>query len=94
MVAGASFSKLAEHFSIAMPVRSSGLAQDGFDTVAALGVAGMFVVLVGAGIAAPTLGRFLRMNGWISIHRRVIQAIVFTLITRSDAVAVSFWPTT
>jgi MFS family permease len=91
VLAGASFSKLSEHFAAAMPLNSKASAQIFFNVVSALGIASAVVVLVGAGVAAPTFVKYLRRRGWSSLLRLITPAFSFTLFTVGAAVAVMDW---
>jgi hypothetical protein len=91
MLAGASFSKLSEHFSGAMPLGSSGPAQAAFDVVSTLGVAGITVVLIGAGVAMPPIVVYLRLHRWTAIRRPAIAAMTSSLFTASAALTVGLW---
>ncbi len=91
VIAGVSFSKLSEHFAVAMPLNSKASAQIFFNVVGALGIASVAVVLVGAGVAAPTFVKYLRTCDWSSLLRRITPALSFTLFTVGAAVAVIDW---
>jgi len=91
VLAGASFSKATEHFAQALPVASRPLPQGAFDIVAALGVIGVTLVVLGAIAALPAFVRFLRDGGWSSIRRRVLRAIVLTVVTVGTVIPLSVW---
>lgn len=91
VLAGASFSKAAEHFPQALPVASRPLPQGAFDILAALGVIGVTLVVLGAIAALPAFVRFLRDGGWSSIRRHVLRAAVLTVVTIGAVIPLSAW---
>ena len=79
MLAGASFSKLSEHFRQSVPPPTQTLSVGSYDVVFALGILGGLLVLGGATIAFPAFVRFLRSGGWPSVRRHFVRAAVATL---------------
>ena len=68
VLAGGSFQKLSEHFTQAVPARDHTLPNIAFGAVFAAAIIGGLLVLSGAAIALPALGRFLRAGGWASVR--------------------------
>ena len=79
MLAGASFSKLSEHFRQSVPPRMQTLSVGSYDVVFALGIVGGLLVLAGAAITLPDFVRFLRSGGWPSVRRHFFRATAATL---------------
>ena len=79
MVAGASFSKLSEHFQQSVAPRMQALSVGSYDVVFVLGILGGLLVLGGATITLPAFVRFLRSGGWPSVRRHFVRAAVATL---------------
>lgn len=91
VLAGASFSKASEHFSQAMPVASRPFAQGAFNVVAALGVVGAILVMLGAIAALPAFTRFIRGGGWSTIRGPLLRAGALTLLSVGAVIPLSFW---
>ena len=91
VVAGASYSKGAEHFAQAVPGASRAVPQDAFSTVAALGALGVALVVLGAVMAMPAFVRFLVGGGWPLIRGRVLTAIGLTAVTVGAVIPLSRW---
>jgi hypothetical protein len=91
ILAGASFSKLSEHFARAMPAGSSLPARVGFDIVAASGALGTILVLIGALVALPSFAAFLRSGGWTAARRRILPALVGSVLALGALVPVALW---
>jgi hypothetical protein len=91
MLAGASFSKLSEHFARAMPVGASSTARIGFDVVAACGALGMFLVLIGAVVALPSFVAFLRSGGWRTTRAQLLTALSLCVLALGALVALAQW---
>jgi hypothetical protein len=91
VLAGASFSKVAEHFARAVPVASRTLPQDAFTAVAALGVSAAVLVALGALIALPSFVRFVRAGGWPSVRGHVHRAIGLSVLMAAGLVPLSVW---
>jgi hypothetical protein len=89
--AGASFSKASEHFAQALPVGSRAIPQDAFDTVAALGVIGAMLVVLGAVAALPAFVDFLRGGGWCSIRGHVLRAGLLAVMTVGAVIPLGAW---
>jgi hypothetical protein len=90
-LAGASFSKAAEHFAQAVPVGSRGLPRGAYDVVAALGAIAVTLVALGAVVAVPGFVRFVESGGWSSIRGHVLRASVLTLVTIVAVIPLSIW---
>lgn len=91
VLAGASFSKASEHFAQAMPAASRTLPQDAFNVIAALGVIGAALVVLGALAALPAFVRFVRSGGWSFIGRHVLRATALTVVTVGAVIPLSLW---
>lgn len=91
VLAGASFSKLSEHFAQSMPPGSRMAAHIGFDMVATFGVLGMLFVAIGAGVALRSVVTYLRTGGWSPVRRATLQAMVLTVITAGAIAPLSLW---
>jgi hypothetical protein len=89
--AGASFSKLSEHFARAMPVGSASPARIGFDIVAACGALGMILVLVGAIVALPSFAAFLRSGGWTTTRRPLLTALAISVLALGTLFPLAQW---
>jgi hypothetical protein len=91
VLAGASFSKVSEHFARAMPFASRAISQDAFNVVAALGIVGVGLVMLGAIAALPACGRFVRGGGWSSIRGHVIRSTLLAAMAVGAAIPLSVW---
>ena len=91
VLAGASFSKTSEHFAQAVPLGSRTMPQDAFDVVAALGVAGLALVGLGAVAVVPAFVRFLRGGGWPAIRGHILGAIALTAVMSGSLVPLASW---
>jgi len=91
VLAGASFSKAAEHFARAVPAGSRAIPQDAFDVVAALGATGVVLMTLGALAALPAFVRFVRTGGWSSIRGHVLRATALTVVTVGAVLPLSLW---
>jgi hypothetical protein len=91
VLAGASFSKTAEHFARAVPIASRALPQGAFNAVAGLGVVGVVLVAFGAIVALPAFVRFLRAGGWSVIRGHVLRAAALTVVTVTAVIPLSAW---
>jgi len=91
VLAGASFSKVSEHFAQAMPVSSRPFAQGAFDVVATLSFVGGFLVILGASAALPAFVRFIRGGGWSTVRGHVLRAIALTLLSLGVVIPLSLW---
>jgi hypothetical protein len=78
VVAGASFSKLSEHFDSHVSAESRALPWGAFDVVQKVAVLAAILVGVGAVVAIPALTKFLRAGGWPTISRHVRRATAVT----------------
>ncbi|HVA05979.1 MAG TPA: hypothetical protein VNG12_04475, partial [Acidimicrobiales bacterium] len=79
------------HFARALPIASRPLPQDAFDVVAALGVIGVTLVVLGAIAALPSFVRFLRAGGWSQVRRPVLRAGVLSALTVGAVIPLSAW---
>ena len=91
VLAGASFSKAAEHFARALPVASRPIPQGAFDLVAGLGVMGATLVGLGAIAAFPAFIGFLRDGGWSAIRGHVLRAGALTAMTAGAVIPLGAW---
>lgn len=91
VLAGASYSKLSEHFARAMPVGTRSLAQLSFDVVFVLAVAGAVVVATGAAVALPSFARFLKNGGWTRLRRKVALAVGLSVLLVALVVPFLIW---
>jgi hypothetical protein len=91
VVAGAGYSKAAEHFQAAVPAGSHTLPSVAFDIVVAFGVLGGILVLVGAAIAAPGLFRLLRDGAWPGLRRHAMRAIAVSAGAVAAVVPLALW---
>jgi len=91
VLAGASFSKGAEHFARSVPAASRALPQTSFDVVAALGLAGSALVVLGSIIALPAFVGFLVEGGWRLIRGHVLRAVALSILAIGAVVPLSFW---
>jgi hypothetical protein len=74
VVAGSVFAKLSEHFGPAIPASARPVAVGAFSVVQVMAAICTFLVLAGALVAGPAIGRFLRAGGWGSVRRHVLRA--------------------
>ena len=91
VLAGASFSKLSEHFAQSVPATSRALPQVAFSVVVVLGAVGATLVLIGGLVALPAFVRFVRSGGWLSLSRHVIRATGLSVIAVCAVIPLSFW---
>ena len=91
MVAGASFSKVSEHFAPALPAGGRAVAQGAFDVVVGFGITGMALVALGAAVALPSFVGFLGRGGWSSIRRHVLRAGLLSVVAVAVVVPLSLW---
>ena len=75
------------------PCRSASrpFAQGAFDVVAALGVVGAILVMLGAMAAIPAFARFIRGGGWSTVRGHVLRAVALTLLSVGAVIPLSFW---
>jgi len=78
LVAGAAYSKLAEHFVGALRRVDRADPSRAFDVVVVAAAIAAALFLAGVGIALPAFVRFLRAGGWPEIRRAVLAAVVVT----------------
>jgi hypothetical protein len=91
VLAGASFSKLSEHFDGAVPTASRSLPTRAFDSVVVAAAVGGVLVVAGALVAVPAFARFLRHGGWAAVRRQVIRAATVTAVTVGVTCALVPW---
>jgi hypothetical protein len=91
VLAGASFSKLSEHFDGAVPPAARSLPTRAFDAVEVAAAVGGVLVVGGALVAMPAFARFLRQGGWAAVRRHMIRAAVVTAITVGATLALLPW---
>jgi len=91
VVAGAGYSKAAEHFDAAVPVGTHALPQVAYDIVVAFGVLGGLLVLVGAAIAVPGFLRILRGGVWSALRGHVLRASALTAVTAALVIPLAMW---
>lgn len=91
MVAGAGYSKVAEHLDAAVPAGARPLPQVAYDIVVAFGVLGGILVLAGAAIAFPGFLRILRAGAWPALRAHVIRATVLSAITVALVIPLALW---
>jgi hypothetical protein len=92
LVAGASYDKLAEHFTSAVPApdgQALVMAAGAFAAVGVLAAAATAAVVVGALVAVPAFLRFLPGGGWTLIRRRVRWACYASLTAAVAATALA-----
>lgn len=91
VLAGISFSKIAEHFAQALPSSARPVAQHAFDVVAVLGVAGVAIVIVGTVVALGPLTRYVRGGGWVRVRRSVHRAVATSVVLLGATVGLVVW---
>lgn len=91
VLAGASYSKEAEHFAQAVPIRSRAVPQGAFNLVASLGAIGAILVALGAVVTIPAFLRFLLGGGWPSVRGHLLRAIGATFVAIAGVVLLSLW---
>ena len=91
VIAGASFSKLAEHFSVVVPATHRALPWTAFQVVqiGALIAASLFAV--GIVIALPAVSRFLRAGGWSTVRRSVLRSAVLGGAAVVGTIGLAVW---
>jgi hypothetical protein len=90
-VGGAGLTKMAEHFSSALPASTRGLADLAYDTTAVAGIVGTLFVCAGAIVAIPGLVRFLRKSQWTEIRQVVVGAAGATVALVAMTTGISLW---
>lgn len=91
VVAGAGYSKAAEHFDAAVPFGAHPVPQVAYDVVFAFGVLGGILVFVGAAIALPGFLRLLRTGAWPAMRRHVARASALSVITAGLVIPLATW---
>ena len=91
VLAGASFSKLSEHFARSLLPGTRTLAQGAFDAVVLLAFAGAVVVALGAVAALPSFVRFVRAGGGRAMRRPVAIAALLTALVVALTIPFLLW---
>lgn len=91
VLAGASFSKQAEHFDSAVAPVSRSLPTVAFDMVWVLGIVAGALVLTGGLVAFPAFRRFVLAGQWRTVRRSVVRAAVPTAILAVATAGLSVW---
>jgi hypothetical protein len=91
VLAGASFSKLSEHFAGSMLPGTRTLAQGAFDAVVLLAFTGAVVVALGAVAALPSFVRFVRAGGVRAMRRPVATATLLTALVVALTIPFLLW---
>jgi hypothetical protein len=80
IVAGASFSKLSEHFDQAVPAASRDLPWGAFKAIQIGAIVAAILVGIGAIATLPAFVRFLRDGGWPRVSRHASRATALTIV--------------
>lgn len=88
--AGASFSKLSQHFVPTIPLASRALPVAAYDITAACGAVGAGLVVAAAIIALPSFVRLMQNDGWNAIKINVFRAATATAILAVSLLLLSF----
>jgi hypothetical protein len=91
MVAGSGFANVADNWKAAVPSGAARLPALSYGVVFATGLAGAFLVLLGAGGCMPALVRFWRAGGWPQVRGRVLAAVAVTAVTFAAVVVMAVW---
>ena len=91
VIAGASFSKLSEHFGAAVPSASRSLPSAAFSQVQTVAIMAAVLVVVGGITALPAFTTFLRAGGSPAIRRSVLRAATLSAVTVAAAAALIPW---
>lgn len=91
VVAGAGFANRADSWRSAVGARGARLPVAGYDVVYGAGLVGGVIVLLAAGICAPSVVRLVRAGGWPGIRRPVILAAALTIVTIVVIVVLAVW---
>jgi hypothetical protein len=91
VLAGASFSKLSEHFAQALPAGGQPIPRGAFDVVVGFGVLGVVLVALGAVAAVPAFVRFVGGGGWSFIRGHVLRAVILTAVTTGAVIPLGVW---
>jgi MFS family permease len=89
VIAGASFSKLAEHFPVVVPATHRAWTAFQVVQIAALIAASLFAG--GIVIALPAVSRFLRAGGWSTVRRSVLRSAVFGGAAVTGTIGLTVW---
>jgi hypothetical protein len=90
-VAGASFSKLSEHFAAALPKSLRGLPQTAFEQVEIVAVVAAVLLVIGGLTALPAFARFVRAGGWGVLRRPLLRAAALSAVAAVSVLPLSGW---
>jgi hypothetical protein len=91
VVAGAIFTKFAEHWSSATPAAERVIPTIGYSFVQIAGIAGAVLVGVSGLCALPALFRLVRGHGWTSIKRPVLRGLIAATIAAALTSGLAIW---
>jgi hypothetical protein len=91
IVGGAGFSKAAEHFDTAVPLRRHMVPQLTFDVVLVAAVLGGLFVVMGAAIAVPGFLRLVRAGRWPELRPHVVRASAVSVTTIALTIPLAVW---
>jgi len=91
VVAGATFAKFTEHWSIAMASSHRTLPTIAVTTTQWAGIVSVFAMLLAAAFVLPTFVRHIRVQGWTSVRRPITRGLVSILTTAGLAAGVILW---
>jgi hypothetical protein len=91
VIAGASYSKLSEHFSNVVPAAYRAVPWGAFEVVRSAAFLATALFLIGIVTAMPAFGRFLRAGGWPEIRRCVIPAVAVGGTALAGTVGMVIW---
>jgi hypothetical protein len=91
VVAGATFAKFTEHWSVAMGSSHRTLPTIADTATQLAGMIGAVAVLLAAVFVTPTFVRHLRAEGWASVRRPMTRAFVAVMTTAVGAAGVILW---
>lgn len=90
VIAGISFTKLAEHFQQAVSGETGALSTAAYDTVFVLAILGGVLVVTGAALALPAFMSFLRAGGWPTIRGHVHRGLLASALALGALVSVRY----
>jgi len=91
VVAGATFAKFTEHWSVAMASSHRTLPTIADTTTQSAGIISVIAVLLAAVFVLPTFVRHLRAQGWTSVRRPVTRGLVAVTTAAVVAAGVILW---
>jgi hypothetical protein len=91
VVGGAGLAKTAEHFAMAMPVRSRFVAHFAYSTTAVAGIVGTLLVAGGVLVATPGFVRLLRAQHGSALRGRFAWPLVASVVLIIATVGLSSW---